>query len=99
MSILPDECRRGYDWAVICPNDGLEMHQVSVTSHYGQPVTLDQCSGCGGIWFDESELFRARQGEAERIDSLDFEALQSPAKIKESPLACPERRNGAVSVC
>jgi Zn-finger nucleic acid-binding protein len=78
---------------VNCPNDAFELRQVTVTSHYGQPVTLDQCPGCGGIWFDESELFRARQGEAEKIDPLDFGALKSPAKIKEAPLCCP--RDGA----
>jgi Zn-finger nucleic acid-binding protein len=78
---------------MICPNDDFEMHQVSIVSHYGQTVILDQCQKCGGIWFDESELFRARQGEAAKIDPLDQDALNAPALISNPRLICPRDRN------
>ena len=47
-----------------CPNDSTEMCQVKIEGHYGQPILLEQCKECGGIWFDEMELFSARHGEA-----------------------------------
>jgi Zn-finger nucleic acid-binding protein len=65
------------------------MHQVKITSHYGQPIILEQCEKCGGIWFDESELYRAKEGEAEKIESLDSESLRNPTKIESSTLICP----------
>jgi Zn-finger nucleic acid-binding protein len=74
---------------MICPNDSTEMHQVKITSHYGQPIILEQCEKCGGIWFNESELYRAKQGEAEKIELLDTETLRNPTKIENSTLACP----------
>ena len=78
---------------MICPNDGAEMHQVSIVSHYGQSIILDQCEKCGGIWFDESELFRARQGEAGKVEPLDQEALRTPSRIDNPQLICPRERS------
>jgi Zn-finger nucleic acid-binding protein len=74
---------------MFCPNDGTEMHQVKIIAHYGQPIILDQCEKCGGIWFDESELFRAKQGEAEKIELLDEEKLRTPTRIENANLLCP----------
>jgi Zn-finger nucleic acid-binding protein len=75
---------------MICPNDSTQMHQVKICAHYGQPIILEQCSQCGGIWFDESELFMAKQGEAEKIESLNTEALRTPLELKETALKCPK---------
>ena len=74
---------------MLCPNDNSEMHQVKIVSHYGGPIFVDQCEKCGGIWFDESELFRAKQGEAEKIETLNAEILQTPSAIENSNLICP----------
>jgi Zn-finger nucleic acid-binding protein len=74
----------------LCPNDGLEMRPVTINSHYGQPVIIDQCEKCGGIWFDESELFRAGQGEAEKIESLNSELLMTPTPMDGLILDCPK---------
>jgi len=78
---------------LICPNDSVEMHPVRIESHYGQPIILDQCERCGGIWFDESELFRARQGESERIEMLDAGALRASSEMSNPTRLCP--RDGA----
>ena len=74
---------------MICPNDNIEMHQVKIESHYGQPVILEQCDKCGGLWFDESELYRAKQGEAEKIELLDSEILWASSTIANSKHICP----------
>jgi Zn-finger nucleic acid-binding protein len=68
------------------------MHQVQVLSHYGQPIFLDQCEKCGGLWFDQSELYRAKQGEAEKVESLDSSALKSPSDMENTKLLCPRDR-------
>lgn len=78
---------------MLCPNDSTEMHQVKIVGHYGGPIIIDQCEKCGGIWFDEAELFRAKQGEAEKIEVLDAGILQAPSTIENSTLFCP--RSGA----
>lgn len=73
-----------------CPNENAEMHQVTVQSHYGQPIFLEQCEKCGGIWFDEAELYRAKLGEAEKIESINSELLQTSTEIKKAKLLCPK---------
>jgi Zn-finger nucleic acid-binding protein len=80
---------------MLCPNDNTEMSQVKIVSHYGGPIFVDQCERCGGIWFDESELFRAKQGEAEKIEVLNTEMLRTPSTIENSTLFCP-RDQGAM---
>jgi Zn-finger nucleic acid-binding protein len=75
---------------MLCPNDNAEMHQVKIESHYGQPLFLDQCEICGGIWFDELELYKARQGEAEKIETLNSEILLTPTLMENKIHLCPK---------
>lgn len=78
-----------YNEDMKCPVDNAEMRQVTVESHYGQPLFLDQCRECGGVWFDETELFRARQGEAEKIESFDTGGLWSSTNVQKRDIRCP----------
>jgi Zn-finger nucleic acid-binding protein len=75
---------------MICPNDNVEMQQVKVESHYGQTVALDQCPECGGIWFDQFELASVKQGEAEKIELLNVDALRATSPIEKTELLCPK---------
>jgi len=72
-----------------CPNDNTEMYQVKIEGHYGQPILLEQCKECGGIWFDEMELFSARHGEAEKTEVFDSKSLWTPTNIEKRILRCP----------
>lgn len=72
-----------------CPNDNTEMSQVKIESHYRQPILLEQCKECGGIWFDKMKLFSARNGEAEKIEVLDSKTLWTPANILDGIQRCP----------
>jgi Zn-finger nucleic acid-binding protein len=74
---------------MLCPNDKSAMRQVKVEAHYGQTVILDQCSVCGGIWFDTSELYMANQGQAEHIELLDSTLLQTLTALKNEERLCP----------
>jgi len=82
--------------SLLCPNENTEMQQVKTESHYGQTVTLDQCPGCGGIWFDSAELYMPKQGEAEKIEQLNFPSLLSSANIQSQSLLCPRDRTPLV---
>ncbi len=74
---------------MLCPNDNVEMSPVKIESHYGQPIIIDQCKKCGGIWFDNFELSRAKLGEAVKIEQLNAALLASPTVIQNSKLLCP----------
>jgi Zn-finger nucleic acid-binding protein len=77
---------------LICPNEKIEMQQVKTESHYGQTVILDQCPGCGGIWFDSYELYMAKQGQAGKIELLNVDSLQVSSVIENSEIQCPRDR-------
>jgi Zn-finger nucleic acid-binding protein len=72
-----------------CPNDNTEMSQAKIEGHYGQPILLEQCKECGGIWFDEMKLFSARNGEAERIEVFDSKNLWTPTSMVKRIRRCP----------
>ena len=65
------------------------MYRVKIEGHYGQPILLEQCKECGGIWFDAMELFSARHGEAEIIEVFDSKSLWTPTNIEKRILRCP----------
>jgi Zn-finger nucleic acid-binding protein len=74
---------------MFCPNDSIQLHQVTIESHYGLPVAVDQCQRCGGIWFDALALYKIKQGEAERIEALELDALWTPSTMSNLKLICP----------
>ena len=65
------------------------MHQVQITANYGLPLLLNQCDVCGGIWFDASGLYRAKQGEAEKIDLVDTYILTASTLVENKIHLCP----------
>lgn len=73
---------------MLCPNDHSEMHRVQAMAHYGQSMQLEQCTTCGGVWFDEGELFRVKHGEAERVENLNTQALVASTGVIHT-LQCP----------
>ena len=79
-----------------CPNDQSELRRVTAASHYGQPVILDQCPTCGGIWFDHFELYEAKLGQADTIELLDPDILRTPSVVSNAGLRCPRDRTNLV---
>jgi len=75
---------------MICPNEKIEMRKVKAESHYGQQLILDQCSQCGGIWFDAFELYTPKPGEAAKIELLDAGNLRDFSAIENAELVCPK---------
>jgi len=81
---------------MFCPNEKAAMHPVRVPSHYGQQVTIDQCEGCGGIWFDAFELFKVKLGQAQEIEPLDSDRLRTPSAIDNPGLRCPRDQTALI---
>ena len=75
--------------SIKCPIDLNEIREVKAKSHYGWPVILEQCQGCGGLWFDRYELFSLRTAQAEKIETLDARALVCPSRVLSARLLCP----------
>jgi len=69
-----------------CPNCEREMEEVKVTSHYDTPIFVEQCSSCGGLWFDQLELFRIKHDQAGRLDKS---LLQKDKVFTKERLKCP----------
>lgn len=42
-----------------CPDCGQTLAEQAIPSHYGAPIPVDRCPACGGIWFDDLELYMA----------------------------------------
>ena len=72
----------------ICPNCDTKTELVILRGHYGNDFFVDQCQKCGGLWFDGTELFRAKPGEGERMTKLNLEKFRATHQIK-AELYCP----------
>lgn len=76
--------------ALTCPQCSGVLNQVKVSKHYTHnPIILDQCNNCGGIWFDKMELFAIKHGEAKRIDNFDLKKLKKFVPIESKKMICP----------
>lgn len=55
------------------------------------PVEVDECTKCGGIWFDKDELRRAKDAADEDLQWMDFEIWQHEDQFESKPSAhnCP----------
>lgn len=78
---------------MLCPSDSTTLKEVTVLSHYGQYIVLDQCQECGGVWFDTSEIHQVKQGEAEKIEKLDETTLQISTSFQREEFLCPKDKN------
>lgn len=73
-----------------CPFCQKNMKEVKTSAHYGIPIAIDQCESCGGLWFDESELYRTQIGAAREIEKeIDVEKLRKFTDFKSDDFFCP----------
>lgn len=78
-----------------CPNCSANFSRVKLFSHYDAPLYVEQCSQCGGIWFDEDEAWRVRHGEGKRVESIDSGKLAEKVPIHKS-MDCPKHHSKLV---
>ncbi len=73
-----------------CPDCRNNLHKVIAESKHGIKVRLDQCFGCGGIWFDNFELYSPLKIEIEKIESINLEKLREDLYLGTEEKLCPK---------
>jgi hypothetical protein len=76
-----------------CPNCRAEMTARTYERTYGQPVTIDICDACQGIWFDELEMLQLSPGATLQVFLHIQEAAGAARQPLGSRLACPRCTN------
>ena len=75
-----------------CPGCSHEMASQTLEAHYGRPVGLDWCAGCGAFWFDTNESIALTPGSVLRLFTLIHEQRAEPRPPLPDTLACPRCR-------
>jgi uncharacterized protein len=80
---------------MICPRCSNEL-----ATRLLHNVEIDECSGCGGRWFDRDELRLAKDGADPDLNWLDIHPLNDGEKLEISPnvAACPRCRKNMATV-
>lgn len=55
---------------------------------YGARLVLDQCGSCGGVWFDQYELFGVDEARARQVEGVDEQQFRFPSGTSSDP-QCP----------
>ena len=65
--------------------------QIELAAHIVDDVEIDECTSCGGVWFDHDELRRAKDLMDPNLGWLDFEIWEHEDRFKVGAgrLACP----------
>jgi len=66
-----------------CPSCGAPLSGLEIHDNFGQDFEIDQCSACGGFWFDRNELYRVPIDLGLKIDPA------MPRNIFSYNLNCP----------
>lgn len=72
-----------------CPTCAIAMREIKLDSTYGTPVLINQCDSCGGLWFDDLEIYQIKTGEANNIAGIDSEKLRTKTIFAEGNFRCP----------
>lgn len=79
-----------------CPVDNSKLKKVLLLSHYNAQVFVDQCGICGGVWFDESELFMVKKGQEDKLKYIDSKSFKEISHIKDKDFLCPKDKHKMV---
>lgn len=58
-----------------CPACAGALKEVYAKANYGRVLLVDQCTVCGGVWFDRWELYMLHKASASDLDSIDVKSL------------------------
>ena len=68
-----------------CPKCGAELSTRTV-----EPLELELCPSCGGVWFDQGELQEAKDLADENLRWMDFEIWKHEDRFQMRPgILCP----------
>ncbi|MEK6759473.1 MAG: zf-TFIIB domain-containing protein [Deltaproteobacteria bacterium] len=72
-----------------CPACAKALKEVFAKANYGRVLLLDQCTGCGGVWFDRWELYMLHGASVSDLDSVDVSSLNAPNPDVHGSDNCP----------
>lgn len=75
---------------LICPECGGVLHEVYAAANYGRVLLLDQCSGCGGVWFDRWELYFVTEKSIKDLEGFDASSFVAPVAPSLAKGQCPK---------
>lgn len=79
----------GANLQLSCPACAGALKEVYAKANYGRVLLLDQCIGCGGVWFDRWELYLLHGSSASDLDSVDVSSLLAPNPDASGSGNCP----------
>lgn len=74
---------------LICPECGGSLHEVYASANYGRVLLLDQCRGCGGVWFDRWELYFVTDKSIKDLEGIDASSFIAPVAPHPAKGQCP----------
>lgn len=74
---------------LICPECGGPLHEVFAEANYGRVLLLDQCKGCGGVWFDRWELYFVTDRSIKDLEAIDAASFAAENPIDGGKGLCP----------
>ena len=75
---------------LICPECGGVLHEVYAAANYGRVLLLDQCRGCGGVWFDRWELYFVTDKSIKDLEGIDARSFIAPVAPSPAKGQCPK---------
>jgi len=79
-----------------CPECGGKLHEVYAEANYGRVLLLDQCHGCGGVWFDKWELSFVTSEAIKKLEGIDLKNLLAENPDLKGTGLCPRCSNALV---
>lgn len=73
-----------------CPDCNNSLKEVLADTYYGLKIKLNQCSDCGGIWFDDPELYPIKKEEIEKLENVDLKKLRENSFLGNGKKICPK---------
>lgn len=72
-----------------CPGCGGGLKEVYVEANYGRVLIVDQCQGCGGVWFDRWELYFLKDSSIRSLGAVDVKSFLSGNPERKGGNECP----------
>lgn len=75
---------------LVCPECGGALHEVFAEANYGRVLLLEQCRGCGGVWFDRFELYFVTGSSLKELEAMDRATFAAKPPDEAGKGLCPK---------
>lgn len=75
---------------LVCPECDGVLHEVFAEANYGRVLLLEQCKGCGGVWFDRFELYFVTGKSLKDLEAIDSNSFVAKPPAKAGKGLCPK---------